>query len=95
MAQQKTVIDDIAEMVKAKAQKKEVIVGLATVIKGLQQGTLVKVFLASNSPAKMKEDIVRYATLSHIPVHELAQNNEELGIICKKNFLVSVIGITR
>lgn len=95
MAPQKQVVDDIAEMLKAKAQKKEVIVGLATVVKGLQQGKLVKVFLASNSPAKMKEDLVRYATLAHIPVHELSQNNEELGVLCKKNFMVSVVGLIR
>ncbi|MDO8656739.1 MAG: ribosomal L7Ae/L30e/S12e/Gadd45 family protein [Nanoarchaeota archaeon] len=93
MAQQKQVVDDIAEMLKAKAQKKEVIVGLATVLKGIQQGKLVKVFLASNSPAKMKDDVIRYATLAHIPVHELSQNNEELGVLCKKNFMVSVVGL--
>lgn len=95
MAQQKQVVDDIAEMLKAKAQKKEVIVGLATVLKGIQQGKLVKVFLASNSPAKMKDDVIRYATLAHIPVHELSQNNEELGVLCKKNFMVSVVGLIR
>jgi len=93
MVQQKQVVDDIAEMLKAKAQKKEVIVGLATVLKGIQQGKLVKVFLASNSPAKMKDDVIRYATLAHIPVHELSQNNEELGVLCKKNFMVSVVGL--
>jgi len=95
MVQQKQVVDDIAEMLKAKAQKKEVIVGLATVLKGIQQGKLVKVFLASNSPAKMKDDVIRYATLAHIPVHELSQNNEELGVLCKKNFMVSVVGLIR
>ena len=60
MVQQKQVVDDIAEMLKAKAQKKEVIVGLATVLKGIQQGKLVKVFLASNSPAKIYSAIVSF-----------------------------------
>lgn len=93
MAAQKQVIDDIAEMLKAKAQQKEVVVGLASVIKGLQRGKLVKVFLASNSPIKMKEDIVRYSILAQIPVQEISQNNEELGVLCKKNFMVSVVGL--
>lgn len=95
MAQQKQVIDDVAEMLKVKSQQKQLVVGLASVTKGIRQGKLVKVFLASNSPPKMKEDLVRYATLAQIPVHELPQSNEELGIICKKNFLVSVVGLIR
>ena len=95
MAQQKQVIDDTAEMLKAKAQQKELVVGMESVIKGIRGGKLVKVFIASNSPAKMKEDIVRYAILAQIPVHELSQNNEELGVLCKKNFMVSVVGLIR
>lgn len=95
MIQQKKVIDDTAEMLKAKAQQKELVVGMERVIKGIQRGKLVKVFLASNSPAKMKEDLIRYAALAHISVYELPQTNEELGIICKKNFLVSVVGLIR
>lgn len=95
MAQQKQVIDDIAEMLKVKMQQKELVVGMKSVIKGIQRGKLVKVFLASNSPVKMKEDLIRYAALAHIPMHELPQTNEELGIICKKNFLVSVVGLIR
>lgn len=95
MAQQKQVIDDVAEMLKVKSQQKQLVVGLASVIKGIRQGKLAKVFLASNSPLKMKEDLVRYATLAQIPVQELPQTNEELGIICKKNFFVSVVGLIR
>ena len=93
MAKQKQVTDTIAEMLKAKAQQKHVLVGLASVIKGLQQGTVEKVFLASNSPVKMKEDVMHYAALAKVPVEMLTQNNEELGIICKKNFMVSTVGL--
>ncbi len=94
MTEQKKATDATAEMLKAKAQQHAVVVGLASVLKGLQRGTLVKVFLASNSPAKMKEDVIRYATLTHLPVQVLSQNNEELGVLCKKNFMVSVVGLT-
>lgn len=94
MAQQKQVIDDTVEMLKAKAQHKEVVIGQEQVVKGLQRGNLAKVFLASNCPAKMKEDISYYAELAGVPVQQLQQNNEELGIICKKNFLVAVVGLT-
>ena len=87
--------DDTTEMLKTKAALKEVQVGLSTVIKALQQGKLQKVFLASNCPAKMKADLTHYAALAQVPVEQIAQNNEELGIICKKNFLVSVIGLIR
>lgn len=95
MAQQKPARDDTAEMLKAKAQQKELVVGIKSAVKGLRQGTLVKLFFACNTPPKMKEDLIRYAALAHVPVYELSQNNEELGIICKKNFLVSVVGLIR
>lgn len=95
MAQQKQAIDDTAEMLKAKAQQKEVVVGLETVVKGLRQGTIEKVFIASNSPPKMAQDLAHYAALAQVPLQRLAQNNEELGIICKKNFMVSVVGLRR
>ncbi len=93
MAAQKQVTDNNAEMLKVKAQQKKVFIGQASVVKGLQRGTVEKVFLASNCPARMKEDITHYAALAKVPVESMAQNNEEMGIICKKNFMVSVVGL--
>ncbi len=78
---------------KEEAQSKKVIVGTDLVLKGLRAGRIGKVFLARNCPAKTKEDVLYYAGLAKIPVVHLEQNNEEIGVLCKKNFFVSVVAI--
>ena len=50
------------------------------------------VYLASNCPQVVKEDVKHYANLYNIKVIEAKENNEELGVICKKHFSISVLG---
>lgn len=69
------------------------IIGTREVMKSLQKGLLQKVVLASNCPIQKRKDVQKYAALVGIPVIELKHNNEELGILCKKNFLVAMIGL--
>jgi|SRR3989338_2747848 len=88
----KTTADE-AENLKNQAQSGRALIGLERVLKALRSQKLGKVFLARNCPAKMKEDIQHYAALAQVPVVELEQTNEELGVLCKKNFFVSVAGI--
>jgi len=79
---------------KEKLQKKEkVIIGTDRVLKELKAKEISKVFLASNCPQKIKQDVLYYAELAEISVIELEMDNEELGVFCKKNFFVAVIGI--
>jgi large subunit ribosomal protein L30e len=92
MAQKLT--DEETKSLKAKITDKKVIIGNDRVIKGIKSGNVKKVFLAKNCPSDVKEDLAHYADLSSIPLIELEQDNEEIGIMCKKNFLVSVIGVT-
>ena len=66
---------------------------LIKVLKELKTKTLIKVLLAKNCPPKLKEDVNYYAQLADIPVVELGQTNEELGVLCKKNFFISIVGI--
>jgi len=86
---------DIEELssLKDKIQSKKALIGAETVLKELRAGRLKKILLASNCPAKVKTDVLSYAKLSSVPVIDLVQNNEELGILCKKNFLVAVVGL--
>ena len=77
---------------KLKIQEGKVILGAEVVLKRLRTSGLSKVYLASNCPDDLKEEIVNYARLSNVPVVELRQDNEELGVFCKKNFFVSVLG---
>lgn len=84
--------DDLQEL-KARLQEKKVIVGADRVRKGLRAKTLRKVFLAHNCPETIRKEIQHYASLAAIPAIPLEQNNGELGVLCKKRFPVSVVGI--
>ena len=64
------------------------LIGTESVLKQLRSGNLQKVFLAKNCPARLRADVVQYAQLSSVPVVMLMLNNEELGIICKKNLTI-------
>ena len=82
------------KQLKQQVQAGKVIVGTERVLKLLKEKKLSKVFIANNCPEKIKNDLSHYSQLSGIPLVELELNNEELGVFCKKNFLVSVIGLT-
>lgn len=81
------------DLLKVKAQEKKIVIGTKQVLQGLRTKSLSRVIVAQNCPARVKQDIIRYATLVQIPVTSARQSNEELGIVCKKNFFISAVGI--
>lgn len=92
MAQKIT--DEEIKFLKVKIADKQVIVGNEKVIKGINSGSIKKIFIAKNCPKDIKEDLAHYANISNLSLIELDLDNEEIGVMCKKNFLVSVIGVT-
>ena len=92
MVKKKEISKEI-KAVKLKVQEGKAIIGTERVLKELKKGRLSKVILAKNCPEKSRRDINYYAQLVKIPVAELEQDNEELGVLCKKNYFVSVLGI--
>ena len=83
--------DEIKKLLKSD----KLVIGTDRVLKGLRKGELEKVFLALNCNEETKGDIKHFAELSDAKVEELEIPNEELGILCKKVFSVSVIGILK
>ncbi|MEM4260799.1 MAG: ribosomal L7Ae/L30e/S12e/Gadd45 family protein [Candidatus Woesearchaeota archaeon] len=73
----------------------KVVIGTNQVIKRLKQGALTKVFVASNCPEHTMKDILHYTNISKIDLVTLDVPNSELGIICKKPFFVSTIGVLK
>ena len=86
-------IEEELKVLKTKAQENKAVIGFEEVCKGLKNHSLEKVYLAKNCELRMKEDVHYYARLAQIPVMELELTNEELGILCKKGFLIAVMGI--
>ncbi len=84
--------DAIAEIKKGIKEKKAVI-GTAQAIEQLKLGRLQKVFLTSNCPQSVKKDIAHYSRMSNCKTEMLSIPNDELGVVCKKQFSISVLGI--
>ncbi len=79
------------EELKEALEDKNLAIGTDKTMKSLKAGKLKKVFLAKNCPLKTKEDIKHYARLSKIDIVELGMTNEEIGVVCKKPFSISVL----
>lgn len=86
-------LENELKQLRAQVQEGKLIVGKEKVLKRLQTKKIQRVYLARNCPEKLLDEISHYAQLADVPVIMLEQNNEELGIFCKKNFLVAVVGI--
>ncbi|MFH1638055.1 MAG: ribosomal L7Ae/L30e/S12e/Gadd45 family protein [Candidatus Woesearchaeota archaeon] len=80
----------IGELKKAIKEQK-LVYGARETIKKLKLGEVKVVFLASNCSPELKEDIRRYSKLSEIQVHELDIPDTEIGMMCKRMHLVSVL----
>ena len=92
MAQEKELGQEFKDL-RVKIQEKKVVIGAERVLKELKAKRVQKVYLASNCPAKLHEDVKYYASVAEIPVVDMAYSKEELGVFCKKNFFVSVLAI--
>ena len=72
-----------------------VLLGTERTVKGLRLGKVEKVLVSSNCPARVEKDINYYAGLSGAETHKLEYPNDELGVICKKPFSISVLAVVK
>ena len=85
----------ITDDIKKLANTDRLVVGTALTLKGLKQGLLERVYLTTNCPSGVQEDLNHYAKLSGAEVVQSGVENEELGIICKRRHAVSVLGVKK
>lgn len=81
--------------IKKIAKSKKLVVGGKRAIKLLKNGEIEKVFIAANCRADIKKDLKKYCGISNAKCIELKQNNDELGVLCKKSFSVAVASIVK
>lgn len=81
----------VAEIKKILDENKAVL-GTNVSLKEIKKNNLKKVYLSSNIPQDIKNDIFHFSKLAGTEVIDTVINNEEMGLICKKSFLISVIG---
>ncbi|MGV8162630.1 MAG: ribosomal L7Ae/L30e/S12e/Gadd45 family protein [Candidatus Nanoarchaeia archaeon] len=73
----------------------KLIMGSDETMKALRNGKLKKVFVVSNADPKFVKDLDYYKNMANVEVETLKLTNEELGAICRKPFLISVLGVLK
>ena len=82
---------EIKKMMKAG----NVIIGTEKSLKSLKLGKTQKILVSSNCPPRVEKDINYYSGLNGTEVQKLEFPNDELGIICKKPFSISVLALVK
>ena len=75
--------------------KKKVIYGTDTVLREVKAKTLTSVFTSSNYPADMFVSFEELKDSCNFELERLNEDSEELGVLLRKTFLISVIGIKK
>ncbi len=84
--------DELNE-IKKLLKDKRLVIGTADTIKKLKENKISKVWISSNTPSGVRDDINRYASLNGVETIGLNVPNDELGVLCKKQFSVSVVSL--
>lgn len=84
-------IEDLKKLIKSK----KVIIGSELVLNGLRTGKAAKVFIASNCKKETLSDIEHYSKVTGVELMKLPYPNDELGVLCKKPFAISVLASIR
>jgi len=81
------------ELKEAIKSGKGLVFGTERTLKKLKMNELKKVYVSSNCPEDVLSDLEHYAKIHGVELVKLKENNEELGIICKKPFPISVLSL--
>jgi len=86
----KIIVDETVEEVK-KLTADKMIVGTDRTLKALREGKLSKIYISANCPDEVKNEI----NIFDIETIELKVPNTELGTICKKPYVISILGVLK
>jgi large subunit ribosomal protein L30e len=87
--------ETVSDLLKKAASEKKLVVGSDVSIKAVKSGSAKQVLVSRNCPDGVRKDIERYAKLVGVEVNVLEYSNEELGILCKKPFSISVACVVK
>jgi large subunit ribosomal protein L30e len=71
----------------------KVAIGADKSLKTLKRGQAKLIIVASNCEPDVRADIEHYAKLANLPVYNFDGDGGELGLVCGKPFLVSVLAV--
>ena len=81
--------------IKKELKTRKIVIGTKEVMKNLKLNKIEKIYLASNCNDNSKKELEYYSKLLKIPIIMLKQPNDELGLICKKQYFISMLGVLK
>lgn len=73
----------------------KLVIGTQRTLKELKAANLEVIFVTQNAPQEVVDEINHYAQQNETKVETLDIPNDELGVICKKPFSISVVSLTK
>ncbi|MBD3262956.1 hypothetical protein GF374_01080 [Candidatus Woesearchaeota archaeon] len=64
--------------------------GTKRALKLLKENKVKEIYISSTYPERLTNELKHAAEINKIPVNRLEINSEELSVLCKKPFLISV-----
>ena len=89
----KKIVEGFVAELKKSLVKRKLVFGSERCLKLLRDKKLKKVYFSSNCSPAVKEDFVYYCGLFDVPFEDLPKDSEEIGVICRKPFSISVVGV--
>ena len=87
--------ESILKQLKKDLESKKVVIGAQRTLKLLRQGKIARVLVAQNTTNVLKDDLAYYSKNGGFEIVALDVPNEELGVLCKKPFSISLLGILK
>lgn len=81
--------------IKKLIKEEKIIIGTERTFKSLKLGKISKVLISSNCPASVEKSVLHYSGLSGAEAVKIKYANDELGVICKKPFSISIMGVLK
>lgn len=88
-------VETAAAEIRKNLEKKKIIIGTDRTIKNLRLGKIKKIYITKNCPEEKKKNIKYYSKLGKVKTVNLKYTNEELAIVCKKPFSISIVSLLK
>jgi len=88
-------VSDFTLQIRKLMDANKLVMGTEKTMKMLCAGKIVEVLLASNCTAKCEETFKKYGALAGAEINKMNVPADEIGVICKKQFAISVLGILK
>jgi ribosomal protein L30E len=76
-------------------EKIDKVAGTSAVIKKIYSNELKEILITSNCSEEIENKIIDLAKINEIPVKKIEEDSKKLGVLCKKTYNISVLGLLK